>query len=207
MRLIETLLLQDGRYPLQEEHLARMARSAAALRMRLTRRVVLSALAEIRRARPYGAHKVRLTLDRHGVVETTCTSLCSPAAGPLRGPLSLRVYFEDRIDPHDPLVRHKTTWRSLYQRAMAAHPDADDVLLTNTRGELTEGCWNSLFLEQGGTLLTPPVASGCLPGVLRARLLAQGAAKETPFGPQDLENGTIYMGNAVRGLRRAVLLR
>jgi len=43
-----------------------------------------------------------------------------------------------------------------------------------------------------------------LPGVLRARLMAQGRAKEAPLVAADLAKG-FFLGNALRGLMPAVL--
>ena len=49
-------------------------------------------------------------------------------------------------------------------------------------------------------MLTPPLTSGLLPGVLRQSLLDQGAAREAVLLPGDLERGDLFMGNALRGL-------
>jgi para-aminobenzoate synthetase/4-amino-4-deoxychorismate lyase len=53
-------------------------------------------------------------------------------------------------------------------------------------------------------LLTPPLASGALPGVLRAHLLATGKAREAVLWPDDLAGG-FWLGNALRGLVRVDL--
>ena len=71
-------------------------------------------------------------------------------------------------------------------------------------GFLTEGSFTSLFVERGGTLLTPPLARGLLPGVLRARLIDEGRAEEADLTEADLAGGFL-IGNAVRGLVRARL--
>ncbi len=49
-------------------------------------------------------------------------------------------------------------------------------------GFLTEGSFTSLFVERGGRLLTPPLARGLLPGILRARLIDEGRAEEARSG-------------------------
>lgn len=48
---------------------------------------------------------------------------------------------------------------------------ATECLLLNTQGHLCEGLSSNVFVEQGGEVLTPPVASGCLPGIARALIL------------------------------------
>ena len=53
-------------------------------------------------------------------------------------------------------------------------------------------------------LLTPPLARGLLPGVLRGRLLDEGHAREADLRAEDLAAGFL-IGNALRGLIRARL--
>jgi len=63
----------------------------------------------------------------------------------------------------------------------AAARGADEAIFANTRGELCEGAWSNLFLKLGGAWLTPPLDSGCLPGVTRALLLEIAAESGTPI--------------------------
>jgi branched-subunit amino acid aminotransferase/4-amino-4-deoxychorismate lyase len=78
------------------------------------------------------------------------------------------------------------------------------VAFVDRDGFLTEGSVTSLFVERGGRLLTPPLARGLLPGVLREALIEAGRAEEADLRPEDLEGG-FFLGNAVRGLMAAVL--
>jgi para-aminobenzoate synthetase/4-amino-4-deoxychorismate lyase len=50
-----------------------------------------------------------------------------------------------------------------------------------------------------GMLLTPPLALGLLPGILRGELIDQGLAAEAELTLADLANGFL-IGNALRGL-------
>jgi para-aminobenzoate synthetase/4-amino-4-deoxychorismate lyase len=106
---------------------------------------------------------------------------------------------------------HKTTNRAFYdeprQHAHAAL-SVDEVVFLNERGELTEGSITNLFVQRDGTLLTPPLSSGLLPGTLRAELLATGKASEQLLTLDDLERSdAIWLGNSVRGLMRAEWIR
>ncbi|MCS7024309.1 MAG: aminotransferase class IV [Bryobacteraceae bacterium] len=49
----------------------------------------------------------------------------------------------------------------------------DETLLLNEKGQVTECTSANLFLVRGDRVWTPPVASGCLPGVTRAVLLEE----------------------------------
>jgi branched-chain amino acid aminotransferase len=51
--------------------------------------------------------------------------------------------------------------------ARAREAGASEAILANTRSELCEGTGSNVFLGVGGRLLTPPLDSGCLPGITR----------------------------------------
>jgi branched-chain amino acid aminotransferase len=48
---------------------------------------------------------------------------------------------------------------------------AGEAILANTRGMLCEGTGSNVFVVLEGTLVTPSLATGCLPGVTRALVL------------------------------------
>ena len=54
---------------------------------------------------------------------------------------------------------------------LAREAGADEALFGNNCGELCEGTWSNVFIYRNGAWLTPPLASGCLPGVTRAVVL------------------------------------
>jgi len=199
LQLIETMRREGGRYPLLSGHLARLRRSAAWLGFPLDEEAVVRALA----AQPAeGSWRIRLTLDKAGTVAVGAAPL---AAEP--GVARLASLSAVRIDSRDPLRRHKTTSRQLYDTALRSLPAGSpvfDVLFVNERGEIAEGARSNVFVERGGILLTPPLGSGALPGVLRAELLANGQATESVLFPEDLANG-FWLGNALRGLVPATL--
>ncbi len=60
------------------------------------------------------------------------------------------------------------TW---YERAH--EQGLDEVVLLNERGEVAECTSANIFMAQGPLVWTPPLASGCLPGVTRALLLEE----------------------------------
>ena len=102
------------------------------------------------------------------------------------------------MDGADFRLRHKTSDRAFYDEARAA-AGTFEVVFQDADGFLTEGSFTNLFVERGGKLITPPLARGLLPGVLRARLLEEGRAVEGELRPDDLAGGFL-LGNAVRGL-------
>lgn len=113
-----------------------------------------------------------------------------------------------RIDSNSIFRRHKTTQRTLYEQeyVRAVEQHAYEVLFLNTRGEVAETARHNIFIRRGDLLLTPPLSTGALPGILRQTLLAAGKAFEQTLSLADLENAeAILVGNAVRGLTQVRL--
>ena len=69
----------------------------------------------------------------------------------------------------------------------------DEVVLLNERGEVAELTSANIFVVRGQEILTPPLDSGCLPGVTRAIILEElrlpgYRIAEAPLTPDDLES-------------------
>ena len=80
----------------------------------------------------------------------------------------------------------------------------DEVLLLNERGEAVECTSANIFALHGDEIWTPPVASGCLPGVTRALLLEEIRipglrAFERAMLPSDLESSNeVFISSTTR---------
>jgi para-aminobenzoate synthetase/4-amino-4-deoxychorismate lyase len=190
LELIETLFW-DKRFVRLENHLARMQASARAFGLAFDATAAHSALEQAVAGRT-DALRVRLTLTEQGIHHATAHDL-PPNPAHWRYALSPK-----RTDSSDRLLRHKTSWRELYE-SEAGRLGADEVVFCNERGELTEGSRSNIFISRGDVLLTPPLQAGLLPGILRAELLEQGRARETVLTPDDLD-GEAWFGNSLRGL-------
>jgi branched-chain amino acid aminotransferase len=62
----------------------------------------------------------------------------------------------------------------------------DEVLLLNERGEVSECTSANVFIARGGQVFTPPLASGCLPGVTRDILFEIGPGAGIPIREEAL---------------------
>ena len=100
-------------------------------------------------------------------------------------------------------LRHKTTDRKFYDAARV-DSGAFECVFVGDDGLVTEGSFTNVFAERDGVLVTPALARGLLPGVLRARLIDEGRAVEGAVTAADLAGG-FFIGNALRGLMRAVV--
>lgn len=197
-RLIETFRFDpEGGFIRLDRHLARLAHSAAALGFRYDPSGLDRLFADL--PRNEGSLRVRLTLDPEGNAEITTSHFLPLADDTI---WTLRI-AETQVDSGDPLLTHKTSRRAVYQKARAefSTAEAQEVLLRNKRGEVCEGTITNLFVDRGdGRLLTPPVTSGLLPGVLRSELIDGGRAAEQVLFERDLHNARLYVGNSLRGL-------
>lgn len=189
-------------YPLLGRHLDRLQRSARALGFACDLPAIEAALLALAADAALAAApvwRVRLTLAHDGRFALSHAPLASPLAVQLIVELA-----DERLDPDHYLLRHKTSARARYERALAAlagRPEVFDALFLNRRGEVCEGARSNVFVEHGDVLLTPPARCGLLPGVLRAELLASGRAVESVLNlPDLLAAPRVYLGNALRGL-------
>jgi para-aminobenzoate synthetase/4-amino-4-deoxychorismate lyase len=143
--------------------------------------------------------RIRLLLHADGETTMTHTALADESR-PWRVRLS-----RHRISSKNFLRRHKTTRRQLYdaEYARAREDGFDEVLFLNERDELAEGSITTLFAKVEGRLVTPPLAAGVLPGVLRRHVLETDPdAVEGTLVLDDLRSAeAIFLGNSVRGLR------
>jgi para-aminobenzoate synthetase / 4-amino-4-deoxychorismate lyase len=111
------------------------------------------------------------------------------------------------VDAASPWLQHKTTRRDPYRTRALRHPGADDVVLVNQRGELTETTIANLAVRLDGRWWTPPTPSGCLPGVERGRLLDLGLLHERVLHVDDLAVAEeLAVLSSLRGWRAAQLL-
>lgn len=202
--LIETMRAEAGGIPLLEFHMERLASSARHFGIDYDENELRANL-NAQAANISDVAKVRLALMPSGEWQIEQSPLPSDAAA------ELKVCFAvERVSSRDPFLGHKTSRRSLYDAAsrMAAREGYADILFLNEQGDVVEGAISNLFIETPSGWYTPPVSSGALPGVLRASLLIDPEIKltERPLKPSDLAQATsIYIGNALRGLRRVSL--
>ena len=188
LKLIETVLWDGSAAPRWALHRERLLRSAGLLGWDCP---------EVAPEGPAHPARLRLTLDRNGVVEWTVAAL-----PPSKAEWRVGVAGE-RLRSDDPWLRVKSTRREVYDRARAALPEGlDEVLFLNERGEVCDGSITSVFFDRGQRMRTPPLSCGLLPGVLRAEL----ACPEDVLRAEDLPNVRLWVGNALRGLIPAVFI-
>lgn len=199
--LFETVLVERGRPWLLTDHLQRLEHSAALL--------ALPPPPSPAMVEPL----VTQAITRSGIttgalrLNWSCGSPTDPAARGLDATAACRPRFWLQLSPAVPcfapvrvivsttemrsatslLSRCKTFayGASLVARRQAAAAGAHDALLASSAGGLCCGSAANLLVRRADHWLTPPLASGCLPGVMRARALALGLATEARLGELD----------------------
>ena len=148
--------------------------------------------------------RVRLVVAPDGSPTVTVGELPVCTGRPLR-----LAVDDEPIDPAELHWYHKTTDRERYDRRRRAAPNADhvdDVVLVNLRSEVTETTIASIAVRIAGQWCTPPISSGCLPGVFRRHLIERGAIVERTITVDDLRAaGEVAVFNALRGWQAAVV--
>ena len=203
--LIETIRTDAaGQAALWPYHEARLTHSAhalgfAAVPAGLTDRI-RSAVAA---CPPHPDFRVRLLFTRQG--EATCEAHPLGAlAVPAKLAIATRVLGPCAVlNPQEPLLRHKATYRPWYDAAtawLAQHPDCFDLLFENEHGALCEGSRTNVYVLRDGQWLTPDTSAGCLPGTQRAALLASGRVRVASLTLADLPHAQgLRLSNALRG--------
>lgn len=209
----EGLRLYDGRIFGLHEHLARLRRSARALRFEqipddeeiLDR---LTATLNANRMRD-GVH-IRLTLTR-GVKITSgmdprlntagCTLIVLPEfKAPVYDTTGLRLITSSVRRPGpdvlDPKIHHNNLINSILAKIEANLAGADDAVMLDGRGFVAETNATHLFAVVDGVLLTPFTHS-CPEGITRQTVLELAAREQIPHRTADLSLTQIYTADEV----------
>ncbi|CAB5513276.1 hypothetical protein LMG26857_02555 [Achromobacter anxifer] len=203
--LIETILVDaERRVPLLARHLKRLEASCKALGYGWGGRAVEAdiMITALGVSTP-GPHRLRLLVARDG-----SRSIQTAPLPPLPA-VQEAMLAPEALRSSEPLLRYKTTYRPWYTKTiewLPSHPHIFDLLYLNERGELCEGSRSNVYLRLDGDWYTPPVDSGCLPGVQRAELLDTEQVEERVLTLADLHAADeVRLSNALRGWFPVVL--
>jgi para-aminobenzoate synthetase/4-amino-4-deoxychorismate lyase len=160
-------------------------------------------LAAVESMRGQSGEKLRITLDHHGEIHAT--------RGPSLLPEKLLtcVVHHHPVDERDPSLRIKSNSRRQLDAAKEAHPEVDEVLLLNRQGEVAEFCYGNAVLElENGSLITPPVECGCLPGIEVGAMIERGEVWYERFHwpTRKHEVSKLFLSNSVVRLREVRLI-
>ncbi len=204
--LLETMRGEHG-IALLGRHLSRAEKAATALGFRFDESRIRGALtAHEDLLDSDRVYRVRLTIDQAGVVGITSQPL--DASQPVFRTVTVHA---TNVQSTDLLRGYKTTDREPYEAAykLAVASGSDEAILINERGEVAEGTRTNVWVRRDKGWLTPPLSSGCLPGVYREHMLETWEnAHESVLSVDDLMNAEqVGLSNAVHGFVPAVVER
>ena len=215
--LFETVLIRNGQPCLLDEHLQRWSEASALLGLDPPpdRNHLMPLIQEaVQRALPdQSCGALRLNWSRGSSPQR---GIAPPRSGehrfwltlqpwiPSFNPISAIISRLERRNCDSVLSRCKTFayGQAVQARREASQQGCDDALLLNTRGELCCSTTANLLLKPGGEgadapWLTPPLRSGCLPGVMRARALQLGLAVEAELGESPGPDNQLLLINSL----------
>ena len=204
--LIETLKWtpKDGFMRL-ELHASRLLKNAREFEYSIDLNILFSLLdAEV--VNNTTPKRIRISLSKAGQIVIQSETL-SPFSSPVKLAISKNILTSQKQ-----IYRAKVDARTFYdgeRSRLKLLTSCDEVLFLNTKDQLCEGSFTSLFLKLPDTerLQTPTLKCGLLPGVLRHELIATGQAEESILSISDMARAEqLYVGNSLRGLMPAILL-
>ena len=194
--LFETMRVFNGRVFRWEQHLTRLRKGAAFMKIKLPAtsgqlrraaillikknrmpdsllRLTLSRGVGVRGYSPKGAVHPIIVMTMHPMPGAPASSTAGsrravPASGPpIQWTLVTSLF---RLPAGEPLAQFKTCNKlsQVLARGEADAAGANEALLLNTDGFVAEGATSNLFWVEGRTVCTPPLRAGILSGVTRA---------------------------------------
>jgi branched-chain amino acid aminotransferase len=103
-----------------------------------------------------------------------------------------------RLDPNIIPPAAKATGQYLNSslaKAEALKAGYDEGILLNPNGYVTDGSGENVFVVREGTLLTPPLAAGCLAGITRASIMRIAEDEGIPVRETDLVRTELYLSD------------
>ncbi|MEW6358571.1 MAG: aminotransferase class IV [Planctomycetota bacterium] len=201
--IFESMRAYGGRVFKLNEHLARFAASAAALRLPLLydKSDIEDAVHELIAANELSDAYVRLALSRgvgghrlslRGEFDPTLVMTARPFSAYPRefyrqGMTAVTAAFH--TSPDSPVLRHKSAnyLANILAKSEAEEKGAGEAIFVNANEEVAEGAVSNVFIVEEETVVTPPVSVGILPGITRAVVMdlcrEEGiACREDAFG-------------------------
>ncbi len=207
--LFETIRIEQGQACHLEKHLGRISQSAKELKIKFDLNRAKSLIQEAcSQLDEQSIYRLRLDLSAEGLLSVKTALIQDLQPGPILWASDLLATDTTMLST-DQLLGHKVTRRKLYDQAWLAAEKLGsfDALFINEQGFVTEGGRSNVFIKKGGQWLTPPLASGCLPGVMRSVVLSDTkyqAVEQNITRADVLSAEEVIFTNALRGIVQTI---
>jgi len=208
--LFETIRVEQRQACHLDMHLDRISKSACDLKIKFDFNKAACLIQDAcSQLDVQSIYRLRLDLSAEGLLSVKTAVIQNLEPGPVLWASDL-LTTDTTMSSTDQLLGHKVTRRKLYDQAWLAAEKlgAFDALFINEQGFVTEGGRSNVFIKKDGRWLTPPLASGCLPGVMRSIFLKDSKyqAVEQNITRSDVLNAEeVIFTNALRGIVKTTI--
>jgi len=199
--VFEVLRLYGGRPFALADHLARMERSAANLRLPLEVVAVRDDVGALLEAAGPGDALLRLVATRGGHRLALLEPLPEHPPGVRVGSVT---YAPTRVLDG---VKSLSYAANMHATRLARERGFDEALLVTPHGRVLEAPTSSLFWVRDGRLLTPPLDDHILSSITRALLFELAGAEEAPCTRDDIEAADeAFLASTVREVQPVTVI-
>jgi branched-subunit amino acid aminotransferase/4-amino-4-deoxychorismate lyase len=206
--LFETIKVHDGRPVFAAAHHARLSASGLALDLpyKLPLATFRERLLKVIASNDVTHGSAKVTVFNNGDILGELITTRELVYSPETYARGFRLQTRPTGRRVSGLTSHKTLnyLENIRARRAALAAGFDEALFIDTAGEVIEGAGTNLFIVRDGVALTPPLASGPLPGIARAQVLALlgfARARETILTTADLLSASeVFVTNALLGV-------
>jgi para-aminobenzoate synthetase / 4-amino-4-deoxychorismate lyase len=195
--IIETMLVDDKKIFLLDEHLDRMQNAAKFFLFAFSINKIRNQVYSILRKLEYKKYRLKISLNKWGGLNHFISAIVVDNK-------EIKVIISNKqIDLKNKFQYFKTTNRKLYDQNYKKYSAKGffDVIYFNENGELAEGSITNIFIYKDDVISTPSLNAGILPGVYRNYLLKNNSEilERKLYMSDLLEADKIVLTNSVRG--------
>jgi branched-chain amino acid aminotransferase len=209
--LFETMRSYNGWVFRLDRHLSRLTNSAVALGLSLKAPELKGAIMDAIQANKLGNARIRITVSPgEGGMTPDLGSCKKPTILVMAEhykPYPPKVYRKGfsvvissiRRNSQSPLSQLKSTsyLESILVKQEARAAGVDEALRLNEKGFLAEAGMSNIFLVSGGTLKTPGLESGILPGITREAVLELASQMDISSLEQEISPDELFQAEEI----------
>ncbi len=195
--IIETMLIENRKIFLLNEHLYRMKQAAEFFLFTFSNNKIRNKIDSILKKLDNKKYKLKISLNKWGSLNFFISKI-------IEDNKEIKIILSNQqIDLNNKFQYFKTSNRQLYDSEYKKFSKQGffDVIYFNGNGELAEGAITNIFIYKNDVISTPPINAGILPGVYRKYLLKNNSfiIERKLFKEDLIEADKIVLTNSVRG--------
>ena len=174
----ETIAVKDGKLIFLDRHLRRLDRALHFLKIGALdeRGITEKQVIDYVKQQKLTDGACKLTVSKENVV---FQQRQNPYTDDIRRTGFVMDFSSVRRNETSPLTAYKTLnyGDCILENRQAHGLGMNERIFLNTKGQISEGCTTNIFFIQDDKLVTPPVSSGMLPGVMRRYVIKEAGRR------------------------------